>query len=125
MGFWTNKQHRTALDDAEDLANAPEGGPLKMWLVGAGLALVPLCYGACGLWTGETTFFGGRGGSLELHGPAAVAMSIAYISVGAFIHFHWFWGLHPRLRGWSQLFKTLAVLVFLGSFAFTIYRVLA
>ena len=45
MEFWTNKQRRTVIDDAEDLGSEPSGGPLMMWLAGVGIALIPLGYG--------------------------------------------------------------------------------
>ena len=54
----------------------------------------------------------------------AVAMAIAYIAVGVFIHAHWFWGLHPRLEALSPILKVLAVLVFLGGLGYTVYRIL-
>jgi hypothetical protein len=97
MGFWTNKDHRTAFDDAEDLAYAPSGGRLKMWLLGVGLALIPLGYGLRCLSTGQARFFGQRGSHIDLDGSAAVALAIAYIAAGIFIHAHWFWGLHQKL----------------------------
>jgi len=123
MGFRTNKQHRTVIDDAEDLGSEPSGGPLTMWLAGVGIALIPLGYGMHCLHTGHARFFGRRFSHLDLTGSAALALAIAYIAMGAFIHFHFFWGLHPRLYGLSPLFKMLAVLVFLGSFGYTIYRI--
>src|SRR5205809_7377596 len=81
MGFWTNKVHRTAFDDAEDLAYAPSGGRVKMWLLGVGLAAIPLGYGIQCLQTGHARFFGRRGSHLDLDGSAAVALAIAYIAV--------------------------------------------
>jgi hypothetical protein len=123
MGFWTNKQHRTAFDDAENLAYAPSGGRLKMWLLGVGLALIPIGYGAYCLFTGHARFFGRRAAHLDLDGSAAVALAVAYIALGLFIHAHWFWGLHSRLEPFSYLFKVLALLVFLGSFGYTIYKI--
>lgn len=125
MGFWTNKEHRTAFDDAEDLAYAPSGGPLSMWLLGVGLALVPLSYGVRCLSNGHTRFFGRHGSHLDLTGSAATALAIAYIAVGVFIHAHWFWGLHAKLEPWSYVLKVLSVLVFLGGFGYAIYRILA
>lgn len=124
MGFWTNKLHRSAFDDAEVLGYEPVGGPLKMWLAGVLLALIPLVYGLYCLRTGQAIFFG-KNGHLDLTGPAATSMAIAYMSVGGFIHFHYFWGLHPKLLGLSQLLKLVTVIVFLCSFIYTIYKVLA
>ena len=125
MGFWTNKEHRTALDDAEDLAYSPSGGRGKMWCLGVVLALVPLGYGVRCLFTGHARFFGRRGSHLDLDGPAAMSLAIAYIAVGVFIHAHWFWGLHPKLEPLSPILKVLAVLVFLGSFGYTMFKILA
>lgn len=125
MGFWTNKEHRTTFDDAEDLAYAPSGGRIKKWLLGVGLALIPLGYGVRCLFTGHARFFGRRGSHLDLDGSAAVALAVAYIAVGVFIHAHWYWGLHPRLEPLSYLLKVLAVLVFLGGFGYTIYKIIA
>ena len=93
-----------------------------MWLLGVGLALVPIGYGVHCLQTGHATFFG-RNSDLELDGSTAVALAIAYIALGAFIHAHWFWGLHPKLEMWSPLLKILAILVFLGGFGYTMYEI--
>jgi hypothetical protein len=124
MGFWTNRVHRTAFDDAEDLAYAPSGGRIKMALLGIGLAVIPLGYGAHCLLTGHARFFGRSGTHLDLEGSAAVALAIAYISIGAFIHAHWFWGLLPRFEPLSYLLKLVSALAFLGSFGYTIYRII-
>ena len=113
------------LDDAEDLAYPPSGGPVKMWLVGLALALVPLRYGVHCLLTGHARFFGRYGVDVDLDGSAARALAIAYIAVGVFIHAHWFWGLHPKLEPLSYLLKVLALLVFLGSFGYTMYMLMA
>lgn len=123
MGFWTNKEHRTAFDDAEDLGYPPSGGPVKMWLLGVGLALVPAGYGIHCFLEGHACLFGDNNSNLDLFGSAARAMSIAYMSVGAFIHAHWFWGLQPRFGLVSYLLKLLAVTVFLGSLGYTVYKV--
>src|SRR5580765_8204011 len=120
MGFWTHKVDYGVFDVAEDLAYAPSGGRVKMWLSGVGLALIPLGYGVRCLFTGHARFFG-RGAHLNLGGSAAHALAIAYIAVGVFMHAHWFWGLHPRLEPSSYLLKGLALLVFLGSFGYTMF----
>lgn len=123
MGFWTNRDHRTAFDDAEDFAHSPSGGRLKMWLVGFGFAAIPFIYGLRCWWTGHAKFFG-KGSALDLTGASATSMAVAYIAVGVFIHAHWFWGLHPRLEPFSIVPKFLAALAFLGSFGYTLYRII-
>jgi hypothetical protein len=125
MGFWTNKVHRTGFDDAEGLAYAPSGGRVKMWFCGVGVALIPLGYGVHCLRTGEARFMDNQGEAVDLQGSAASALAIAYLAIGVFIHAHWFWGLQPRFAAWSYLFKLAAVLVFLGSLGYTMYRIMS
>ena len=123
MGLWTNKEHRTAFDDANDLAYAPSGGRVKAWLVGVGLALFPIVYGVKCLSAGQARFFGRSGSHLDLDGSAATALSIAYIAVGIFMHAHWFWGLNARLEPWSYLLKVVAALGFIGGFGYAVYEI--
>jgi hypothetical protein len=99
MSFWTNREHRTGFDDAHDLAYTPSGGRIKMWLAGVGCALVPIIYGSKCLWTGSAKLFGQRANSLELTGPGATALAIAYLAVGFFIHFHFFGDCIPGFIG--------------------------
>lgn len=122
MGFWTNKVDGNVLDDAEDLSYSPSGGPMKMWLLGVGLALIPVSYGVHCLRTGHATLFG-QNSDLDVHGSGATALAIAYLSAGLFIHAHWFWGLLPRCEAVSYVLKILATLIFLGSLGFAIYRI--
>lgn len=124
MGLWTNRVHRTTFDDAEDLGNTPSGGPIKMWVAGVGVALIPIIYSIHCLISGHT-YFPGRGGTgIILTDVKAQSLAIAYISVGTFIHFHYFWGLHPRLFRFSPLLKMLSLLSFLGSFFYTIFLII-
>jgi hypothetical protein len=92
-------------------------------LLGVGLALLPFCYGVKCLIAGQARFFGRHGSHLDLHGPAATALAIAYIAIGIFIHFHWFWGFFPKLEPFSYVLKFLAVLTFLGGFGFAVYKI--
>lgn len=124
MGFWTNKEHRTFSDDAEDLAYAPSGGCVKMWFLGAGLALVPVAYGIRCLQTGHARFFGSRGVHLDLEGSAAAALSIACMAVGGFHSRSLVLGIAPKLEPWSYLLKIVASLTFLGGFGYAIYRII-
>ena len=125
MSFWLRHPHETDAAIAESLSHSPAGGRLKMWLLGVGVAAIPIYHGIRCWQTEHATFLGSRGARLELTGSAAVAMAIAYIAVGLFIHAHWFWGLHPKLEALSPVLKALAVLVFLGGLGYTGYRILA
>jgi len=124
MGLWTNREHRTAFDDAEDLAYGPSGGVLKMWIAGLLLAIIPVIYAIICLFSGHTYFIGQHGHGLDLTGSAAQSLAIAYLALGLFIHFHYFWGLHPYLYRFSQIFKMLTLLCFLGSFLYTIFLII-
>jgi hypothetical protein len=121
--IWTRKEHRTYFDDAEDLAYGPSGGRVKQWLAGIVLAAIPIIYGIVCIHRGHTTLFGRRATNLDLSGAAGVALSISYIAVGGFLHFHYFWGLSERLWKFSQAGKVICVLVFLPSFLYALYRI--
>lgn len=119
--IWTRKTHRTAFDDAEDLAYGPSGGRTKQWIAGAILASLPIIYGIHCIQRGHTTLFGSRGTSEKLVGSAGVSLAIAYISIGAFLHFHYFWGLSDRLWRFSQVLKVASLFVFLPAFFYALY----
>ncbi len=38
-------------------------------------------------------------------------LAVAYVAIGAFLHFQFFWRRHPRLRRWSPRLKNAALLV--------------
>ena len=96
-----------------------------MWVLGIGLAMIPVGYGLYCLNIGHARIIGSRGSYLDLSGSAAQAMAIAYIAVGLFIHAHWFWGLRVRLEPWSPILKIVSVLAFLGGIGFTAFKVLS
>jgi hypothetical protein len=122
--IWTRKIHRNVFDDAEDLAYGPSGGRTKQWIAGAILASLPIIYGIHCIQRGHTTLFGSRGNSEKLVGSAGVSLAIAYISIGAFLHFHYFWGLSDRLWRFSQVLKVACLLVFLPAFFYALYLAL-
>ena len=125
MSFWTTSPNKSTLDGIESLSSSPSGGRVKMWLLGVGLALIPISYVVHCLRTGHARFWGRGHSHVDLYGSGAVALAVAYIAVGVFIHAHWFWGLHPRLVGLSPLLKVLAALVFLGGFGYACFRIIA
>lgn len=124
MSFWTRNPHEIDAEVADSLAHAPSGGRVKMWLLGFGVAILPVYYGIRCLQTGHTKLFGQNGSDLDLTGSPAVATAISYIAFGVFIHAHWFWGLHPKLEPFNPVLKVPAVLAFLGGLGYTGYRIL-
>ena len=121
MNFWTNKERRTYLDNAEDLAYGPSGGPVKQWLAGVVFASLPIIYGCICIHRGHTTLFGARGGNFDLKGQAGLWLAVSYIAIGAFAHFHYFWGLSERLWRFSQAAKVCSLIAFLTSFIYALY----
>lgn len=121
MSWWRHYSKYEPGGSFGDLAYGPSGGRVKQWLAGAALAGVPVIYGIVCLARGYTVLLG-RGRSEKLYGEAGGALAIACISIGAFLHFHYFWGLSPRLERFSHPGKILCILVFLPSFFYAVYR---
>ena len=57
-----------------------------------------------------------------MKGDAGFWLAASYIAIGAFMHFHYFWGLSERLWRFSQFAKVSALLVFLPCFLYALYR---
>ena len=121
MSLRKRKDRQTHLDTIEDLAHGPSGGRTKQWLAGVVLAAVPMVYGIVCIQSGNTTFFGSRA-SAKLTSEAGFWLAVAYVAAGAFLHFHYFWGLSERLWRFSQITKILSLLVFLPSLFYALYR---
>ena len=89
---WIQSPGVGAESDYEDLAYPPNGGSLKLLVLGI---IVPgtVAYFGYQAWASQEAWWPGRGGGVMVHGEAAQAMAAAYLSMAAFIHFRWFWGL--------------------------------
>lgn len=124
MSFWLRNPYEETTNDIDDFSNLPSGGPIKMWLLGVGLSLIPFIYGIRCFRKGEARLFG-RDDDLDLTGTSAISLAIAYLALGLFIHAHWFWGLHPRLYPFSPCLKGIALVVFVVSFFYTMFRIVA
>ena len=98
----------------DDLEGTPDVGPTTRWLCGVVVAAIPVAYGVSRIVAGEATFHS-RTGTLHLTGTAAVMLGLVLISVGLFLHFHFFWAPHRVLWRFAELGKILSLLLFLGS----------
>jgi len=119
MEISTTKNHRTILDESEDLADYPTGGRLKQWLAGVALPFWPVLFGVLSLRLGRATFFG-RNGSLDIQGDPAIALNAAYIAFGCMLHFHYFWGLDSNLHRYSHWGKVISMLVLIPCLLYAI-----
>ncbi|MBE7493795.1 MAG: hypothetical protein HS117_02510 [Verrucomicrobiaceae bacterium] len=99
-------------DSMEDLAHHPDGGGWEKW---AGGCLLPIAGVIYAVWCliDKRAVLPGKHGDLVIAGDDAVLFSTAILALAAFLHFHFFWGLHERLWRYSQGCKVLALLVFL------------
>jgi hypothetical protein len=122
MSLWNNKDRYTVLDEVDEFSAYSPSTPFTQWLGGVGLALYLAGWGVHGLSTGYAKMLG-RGGNLQLNGDGATALSCAYLALGAFLHFHWFWGSRPALQRYSQWLKVVALLVFVPCFGYALYSV--
>lgn len=118
------KDLRGLLNAGSILGGEPTGGAFKMWFWGAAVASIPIVYGIVCLFTGQASILGRGGESATFRGAEAVGLSIGYISVGAFLHFRYFWGLHERLRARYQILVMLSILGVVGSCLYIFYRLL-
>jgi hypothetical protein len=122
--IWTREVRRNLLEDAENLANPPGGTPFKQWVSGIAVAAVPVAFGIICIDRGHTTFFGrGHGNNFEAYGAGGFWLAVSYIALGAFVHFHYFWGLSARLCYYSQSLKVVAILAFLSAFFYALYLI--
>ncbi len=112
MGFWTNKDHRTFLDDLDDLAHQPKQSPWTKWFTGC---LVPSLILVYVLHTsGEKSMrVLSRTSSLVITGDDVHLLCAAYLSIAVFIHAHCFWNLSERLEPYAEKLKVLSLLVFI------------
>jgi hypothetical protein len=86
----------------------PQGGRATMWIGGVGLALLPAFAGIQALVSQRGTW-GTTLWRRTLEGGPAIALGIGLLGVAAFLHFHFFFGLHPRLCAHSYAGKKLAL----------------
>lgn len=100
----------------------PSSAWKETWIGGIGVALVPFGYGVYCMLTGHAYVPCRHRGFVNLQGSDAVVMAIAYIGLGAYVHFRYFWGRHPRLRSRNGILGGVALSVFIGGCLYTAFR---
>lgn len=121
------RRYGNLFDIAEWLTEPPTGGPIQKWIVGVGLASLVTIYGLACCFTQRASTLNitirgvpsvGRGFWLALDGIQAVSLGLVIACIGAFIHFQWYWGNHPRLFPLHEIAKYLAAFaVFVAAMA--------
>ncbi len=104
---------------ASALSGTTEAGPVKRWIYGLGGAGLLVAYGLWLLlsnWPPVVVI--ARGGRVT--GLAAVALCVAPMAFGVFLHFHFLWTPHERLwriGGWGKTACAAILVLCLGYFA--------
>ncbi|MBB3209275.1 hypothetical protein FHS27_005115 [Rhodopirellula rubra] len=127
------RRNETLFDMADWLTDPPTGGPIQMWSVGVILSSIVTGYGVgcCILRRAITLNISQRGFRplsqgfwLEIAGIHAVTFGLVVVSIGAFMHFQWFWGNHEKLAGYHEIGKYLSVLGLLIASVAHVYTML-
>ncbi|MGJ8696526.1 MAG: hypothetical protein ACSHYF_09425 [Verrucomicrobiaceae bacterium] len=112
MALFKDPRRHTAAE-AEDFAYPPNGGNLKLILLGIILPLV-IFYFARQAWVTEEAVWFGRRHDVTIQGDAAKWMSLAYASVGGFCFSRWCLGIIASYRLF-ELGTILSILSFIIS----------
>lgn len=111
MAIWNNKEHRSILEDAEDLAHPPAPSPWTKWFMGCFVAGALAAYAINGWVRGSITGYVLKGPSVTIVGSDVRLFAATYLSLAAFIHFHCFWSLHPLLAKYARPLKVVALMM--------------
>ncbi len=103
-------------DDWED---QPAQSGFHKWFLGVAVPLGLVAYGVWVLATGEASMQG-RGMSAVLRGVNADAYGLAAMSLGVFMHCHYFWGNIYDQIWFAVLGKIVSGIGFVGSLGFLI-----
>ena len=90
--YWLNP---VGADAIEEFSGPPPQNPWTKWVDGVLVALAFVVYGLSCCWADRVSLFGSE--SFVFYGRAVLAWGIAWISLGLFFHFHFFWGCSARL----------------------------
>ncbi len=117
---WLDNPYRHTATEAEDFAYPPNGGRVKMAILGIALPLGLLAY-AIQIWiSGEAYWPGQRGSGITVTGDTARAMSVGYAFLSSLSHFRWFWGLVPHYLAF-RIGTTISLIGFLGAVVASFY----
>lgn len=95
----------------QDNFDPPSGGRVWHFALGAVLPIA-ITWFALNCIARVSTPFPHRRGIEHLSGVSAISLAVAYLALGAFLHFHFLWGSIRRLSVYSQLGRSLSFVVF-------------
>ena len=106
----------------DDDVDIPSSGPKSKYGAGVALPLLLIGYGIACFVTRHGVLIG-EYNDLDLHGSKAVALGTASLSLGVFLHCHFFWGNVFHLSAFAVFGKIIAAVAFIASLGFLIVRV--
>lgn len=97
-----------------------ESTRLERWAEGLLYPALPIAYGICRVIWRTAWIGGGRGAGplIEVHGGPAIAMGIAFIALGMFLHYRFFWSRHPVWPVIGQVGEAASLIVGIGAVAY-------
>ena len=117
---WLGNSDYDSADEVESLSYPPSGGRVKLILLGLVLPLVIGYFGIRAWITEEAVWFGNRNSNITVHGRAAQALAVTYVSAALFCHFRWYWGLVPVYRVF-EIGTAVSLIGVIGGFGFGAY----
>ena len=120
--MWQRTPHNPGPYD-DDWEDQPGQGPFYQWFMGAALPLAILIYGVVIVVRQQATFADNQMQHMQLEGLNAMALGIAAISAGLFLHCHYFWGNIYNQAWFAVLGKILSACGFIGGLGILIIRV--
>jgi len=117
--WWRYPYNPTAYTD--DWESQPAQGPFYQWGLGVVVPLIILGYGLHAIILKQAEF--GDEVSMTIHGLNAIALGIAAMSAGLFLHCHYFWGNIYNDAWFAVLGKIVAVSGFIAGMGIIIIRV--
>jgi len=122
MGYFSPRFGGHVANVTQDVfAGPPERTVGRTWIGGVVVPLAMAVYGLSCCVTASASF-PARHGIEPLLGAAAVAYGIAWLSAGAFLHFHFFWGTVDRLCGLSEPGKIASLAVLAPSALYVLFK---
>jgi hypothetical protein len=104
----------------------PKRDSLKKWGVGVGLAILPVVYGVLCIFSRHAILLSDGGGEpLDVYGDAAIALGIACIAAGIYIHAEWYLAVHRSLWVLSDPLKIGACVAVVCSIGFATFKIVA
>jgi len=125
--LWSNRMfyrrpdyQPTAYDD--DWEDIPASGSIAKWLGGVVAPIALITYGVTCFST-RHGMLPGRNGPLDLFGADAIADGLAIVSLGLFLHCHYFWGNIFHLATWAVLGKIVSLIGLIGGLVYLMIHV--